>query len=226
MRPLFAFRPEPGWSITAENARATGLDVRGLPLFAVEPLAWEKADPSQFDGVLVGSANVFRHGGPGLRDFANLPVHVVGDATADAARVAGFMVARICTGGLQALLDTLAGRELKLLRLAGEERVPLVLPPGIGMETRVVYRTVPGSLDEETARSLHEGGVVLLHSAVAAAHFVAQCREHEIERGRLDVVVIGPRVAEACGAGWKSIHTAPAPTDSDMLALASPLCQN
>ena len=29
MKPLFLIRPEPGWSVSAETARAMGLDVHG-----------------------------------------------------------------------------------------------------------------------------------------------------------------------------------------------------
>ena len=146
MKPLFLIRPEPGWSVSAETARAMGLDVHGAPLFTIEPVAWDAPDPADFDGLLVGSANTFRHGGKQLAKLTKLPVHAVGEATADAARAAGFLIGRTGRGGLQNLLDELSKRELRLLRLAGADRVTLRLPDGIRVETRTVYRAVPEGL--------------------------------------------------------------------------------
>ena len=99
-------------------ARDMGLDVQGAPLFTIEPVEWEAPAPGQYDGLLVGSANIFRHGGKQLEKLTKLPVHAVGETTADAARTAGFLVGRTGRGGLQNLLDELSNRELHLLRLA------------------------------------------------------------------------------------------------------------
>ena len=109
LKPLFLFRPEPGWSVSAQTARAMGLDVHGSPLFTIEPVPWDAPSPTDYDGILVGSANVFRHGGKKLDKLTKLPVHAVGEATADAARRAGFLVGRTGRGGLQNLLDDLDG---------------------------------------------------------------------------------------------------------------------
>jgi uroporphyrinogen-III synthase len=38
----------------------------GAPLFAVEAVAWTVPDPQGCAGILAGSANLFRLGGPGL----------------------------------------------------------------------------------------------------------------------------------------------------------------
>ncbi|WP_345725598.1 uroporphyrinogen-III synthase [Qipengyuania proteolytica] len=224
MKPLFLLRPEPGWSISAETGRAMGLDVFGGPLFEVEPAQWEAPDPDGFEGLLVGSANVFRHGGDGLEAFSRLPVHVVGQATADAARNAGFVVGQVGRGGLQSVLDALDGRELHLLRLAGEDHVILAAPEGIRIETRVVYRTVPIELAD--AERLRAGGVVALHSGAAATRFAEECDRLGLERALIDLAVIGPRVAEMAGTGWRSIHIAEAAEDTQLLALAKALCQD
>ncbi|MFA6219454.1 MAG: uroporphyrinogen-III synthase [Erythrobacter sp.] len=225
MTPLFLFRPEPGWHGTARAARAMGLTVRGAPLFTIEPVAWDVPGPQDYDGLLVGSANVLRHGGEGLEGLHGLPVLAVGEATADAARAAGFAVTLTGRGGLQPLLDDLAGCEMRLLRLAGEERVALIAPQGIAIETRVVYRAVARALPADEVQPLAAGGVVALHSAAAARHFAAECARLGIERSSIALAVIGPHVAEAAGQGWHSIHIAIAPDDSEVLALATALCQ-
>lgn len=225
MKPLFLLRPEPGWSISARTAQDMGLDVHGAPLFEIQPAEWEAPAPEDFDGLLVGSANVFRHGGTQLERFTKLPVHAVGEATADAARAAGFLVGQTGRGGLQKLADKLAGRAMRLLRLAGEDRVALDLPDGITMETRVLYHAAPQALADEDAALLARGGVAALHSGAAAVRLGAELDRLGLARSVIDLAVIGPRVAELAGEGWRSIHIAAAPGDSELLALAHTLCQ-
>ena len=69
---------------------AFGLDAVAIPLFR------DRADclgrpPTQgsFEGLLLTSANAVRHGGDQLERLRGLPVYVVGEATAEAARAAG-----------------------------------------------------------------------------------------------------------------------------------------
>ncbi len=224
-RKLFLFRPEPGWTQSAEAARATGLVVDGAPLFDVEPVPWDAPDSSGFDGLLIGSANVLRHGGPALGEFQHLPVYAVGKGTARAAGAAGFAVAAVGSGGLQPLLDELAGRSLRLLRLAGARRAALIPPPGIALEERAVYRAVPRPLDEALGQKLATGGVVALHSGEAARVLISEFDRLGIDRGRLALAVLAPRIAELAGAGWQSVYIAERPTDGELLVLARALCQ-
>ena len=86
MRRLIVLRPEPGASATVERAQALGLDAFAIPLFRVEPIAWTAPDAGQFEGLLLTSANAVRHGGDQLERLRGLPVYVVGEATAEAAR--------------------------------------------------------------------------------------------------------------------------------------------
>lgn len=225
MKPLFLLRPEPGWSVSAETAQAMGLDVHGRPLFTIEPVAWEAPAAKDYDGLLVGSANVFRHGGKQLAGLTKLPVHAVGDTTADAARRAGFLVGRTGRGGLQNLLDDLGNRKLHLLRLAGEDRVTLRVPDQLEVDTQILYRAVPEALSEDDLAILRDGGVVVLHSGAAAERLKVEFDRHGLARDLVDLAVIGPRVAEMAGAGWRSVHIAEAPGDSELLALAQALCQ-
>ena len=223
MKPLMLLRPEPGWSISADTARAMGLEVIGGPLFTIEPVAWEAPDSGDYDGLLIGSANVFRHGGDQLRRYVKLPTHVVGETTAETARQAGFLTGRVGRGGLQSVLDALEGRKLRLLRLAGEGRVPLCVPDGIGVDTRVVYRAEPAAIED--ADRLQDPCVVALHSGTAAERFAQECERLSVDRSLLDLVAIGPRVAELVGEGWHAIHIAEQADDARLLALAKDVCQ-
>ena len=225
-RPLFVFRPEPGLRVTLETAAASGLQAIGCPLFEVEPVAWSPPDSQDFDALLVGSSNVFRHGGRGLDRLAGLPVYAVGEATADSAREKGFRVARTGRGGLQAILDDLGPRDMTFLRLAGEAMVELVAPPGITIVTRIVYRMRPLPIEETIAKRLSRGGVALLHSGVAATRLLEECKRISVDRSGVTIAALGPRIADLAGDGWQAVHTASQPVDAQLLALAKALCND
>ena len=222
--PLVIVRPEPGCAATLAAARSMGFDARGFALFAVEPAEWAAPDPADFDVVLAGSANVFRLGGPELARLAGLPVHAVGETTADAARAAGFLVAATGAGGLQPVLTALAPGT-RALRLAGAERVALTPPPGVTMVERTVYAARPLSLPDGLVQLLREPAAIALHSAEAARHFAAQVDRVGIARAHLALVTIGPRVTAAAGSGWATVLTADSPSDPALLAKARDLCQ-
>lgn len=219
MKPLLIVRPEPGCVETVAAARALGLEAHGAPLFAIGPVDWTLPEGA-FDALLAGSANAFRHGGAGLAKLRALPVHAVGKATAEAARQAGFAVSTIGEGGLQNVLDQL-DPPLRLLRLAGAERVALTPPAGIALTECVVYAAVPLSLTNRPDGPT----VVALHSAAAAQHFAAECDRLSLDRHLLSLACIGPRVAAAAGESWAEVRAASVPTDAALLALAAEMCQ-
>ncbi|MCW1404127.1 uroporphyrinogen-III synthase [Novosphingobium sp. MW5] len=221
MSAVLILRPEPGCAATLAAARGMGLAARSAPLFAIEPREWN-VPTAPFDALLVGSANAFRHGGAQLETLCHLPVHVVGEATAEAARAAGFTVAGIGSGGLQGVLDGIAPGT-HLLRLSGEERIELNPPTGVSIDEVVVYASVPRPLDPA---ALNGNPLVLLHSAEAARHFAAECDRLAIDRAALSLATIGPRVTKAAGSGWRALETAAQPSDAALLALAARMCQS
>lgn len=222
MMPVLVLRPEPGCSASVRAARELGLDARAAPLFAVEPREWTAPDAHGFDGLLVGSANAFRHGGPTLAALRGLPVHAVGEATAEAARAAGFTIALTGSGGLQGVLDKVPAGT-RLLRLAGEERIALSVPDGVRMTELVVYASLPRPFDPAL---LTDGALILLHSAEAARHFASECARLGINRSAVALATIGPRVTSAAGGGWLQVETADKPSDAALLALARRMCQS
>ena len=223
MAALIVIRPEPGNAATVAAARELGLAALGCPLFAITARPWDLPDPAGFDAVLAGSANAFRLGGAGLARLAALPVHAVGAATAEAARAAGFTVAATGSGGLQAVLEAIPAGT-RLLRLAGEERVRLVPPPGVGMAERVVYASEPLPMPPDLVAALHRPAVIALHSGEAARHFAAECARCGIAPGDHALVTIGPRVTAAAGPGWRLVAEAPSPAELPLLAKARDLC--
>lgn len=224
-RPLALLRPEPGWSASAAQARALGLEVIGHPLFVAEPIAWRPPE-GRFDALLAGSSAVFRHGGAGLAALRHLPVIAVGESTARAARAAGFTVAESGGGGLQALIEAHGGGARRFLRLGGEERVALTPQAGQEITEIAVYRMVPRSIEPGFAAQLAaRRPLVSLHSAAAARHFGSELARLGISRAELFVIALAPRVAKAAGLGYAALHIADAPRDAALLAKAAALCK-
>lgn len=226
MKPLIILRPHPGDRATSERAEALGLETIVVHLQQVETLDWAIPEGG-FDGLLIGSANAIRHAGPKLDELRHLPVYAVGEQTAQAARNAGLVVASVGTGGLQRVLDLLAGgRPLKLLRLAGEERIELAPPPCVKIEEATLYRLADRQPEPGEILSFANPAVIALHSASATRRLKQLFDENALARDRSHLVALGPRIAEPAGEGWAGIHVAAAPDDGALLALACQICQD
>lgn len=216
MKKLVILRPEPGASLTFERAVEAGLEPVKLPLFAVEPVAWQAPDPGEFDGLLVTSANAIEHGGEELARLKALPVHAVGPATAEAAANAGFTVATTGQLGLRSLLSSIS-TDLRLLHIGGEDRID---PRRAWQKIApiVVYRARPLDLAEP---HLLEQAVVLVHSPRAGARLA----ELDFDKSGTAIAAISEAVAEACGQGWKEVASLLHPNDGALVALAARLCE-
>lgn len=221
---LLALRPEPGLAATLERARDLGLPITGQPLSAIRPLAWDCPDPAEIDGLLIGSANAILHGGPELACLTAKPVFAVGEATAAAARAAGFTVAMTGSGGLQGVLDAISA-PCHLLRIAGEEHVPLTPPAGVTFAEVIAYCSEALPLDPASPLLASGEALVLLHSAATAAHFAAEVDRLGLDRARITLAALGPRIAVAAGEGWAAIHTSATPDERTLLQLVFDLCQ-
>lgn len=217
MRRLLVLRPEPGASATAERARTLGLEPVLMPLFEIEPIAWTAPDPAGFDALILSSANAVRFGGGALNKFLALPVHAVGEATAEAARGAGFTVSTVGEAGVDELLVSL-GAELRLLHLAGEDRrAPTDVRQRI--QSIAVYRSREIEAPDVSEAS---DAIALVHSPRAGARFAELMRD----RGSVAIAAISPAAAEVVGGGWQSVQSADRPNDDALLALAAELCNN
>jgi len=215
MRRVLVLRPEPGAAATVELARACGLEAIAVPLFKVEPVAWETPDAATFDALLLTSANALRCGGPGLKALRGLPVHAVGEASAGAARSAGFDIASAGEAGVERLLGSI-DPDLKLLHLCGEDR-----RSAEGMRQAITPVTVYRSraIDAPDLAGA-PGTVALVHSSRAGARLAALIGE----RGSIMVAAISAAAAAVVGGGWAAVETAERPSDDALLALAARLC--
>ena len=216
MRRLIVLRPEPGASETVEHAQERGLDAVAIPLFAIEPVAWDVPDPAEYDGLLLTSANALRCAGPGLKQLRMLVVHAVGAATADAARASGFNVATVGSGGADALLASV-DPSARFLHLCGEDRrMPAAAAQAI--TPVAVYRA--RALDPPRELADLRDAVVLVHSPRAAARLA----ELVPDRTGICLAAISLAAAEAAGSGWAAVEVAELPTGDALLALAEQLC--
>jgi uroporphyrinogen-III synthase len=213
VRKLLLLRPEPGLSASVERARSLGLDAIACPLFRVEAVTWDAPDPHGFDALLLTSANAVRHGGPALDKLKALPVHAVGEATAAAARKAGFWVEAVSDTNVADLLSSLPP-SMPLLHLAGSEHRSAEHPT---LSRRIVYSST--EIADPALPSLEEL-VIAVHSPRAGLRLTELARA----RGQAALAVISAAAAEACGLGWERVEVAERPTDESLLALAARLC--
>lgn len=219
MTRIIVLRPEPGAAATLRRASERGLEAHAIPLFDIEPVEWLVPDPSDFDALLLTSAKAVRHGGPGLELFRGLPVHSVGEATARAARDAGFTVATVGDSDVNGLLGSI-DTNLRLLHLCGEHRtVPDAARHAI---TPIpVYRARAREHVEIEAAA---GSVALVHSPRAGTRLAELVDAQPIDRSTIIIAAISQAAAEAAGGGWAAVDTAATPTDEALLALAERLC--
>ena len=217
MTRVLVLRPEPGAGATVARAHALGLDAVAVPLFEIEPVDWKAPEASGFDALLLTSANAVRFGGGQLQRFRGLKTYAVGEATAAAAREAGFHVVGTGDAGLDGLLESIEPH-LKLLHLCGEERRE---PEHARQEIKAVavYRSVE---IEEPMLRLSADSVALIHSPRAGLRFA----ELVTERDSVAIAAISCAAAEAVGSGWRAIESAAQPNDQALLALAARLCNN
>ena len=215
MRRVLVLRPEPGASATVAKARAMGMDAVAAPLFEVEPIAWEAPEASRFDGLLLTSANALRHGGVGLTMLRGLPAYAVGEATAEAAREAGFDIAATGDSGVDRLLASIEP-DLKLLHLCGEDRrEPTEATQAI--TPVAVYRAVPIEMPDLPEAT---DNVALIHSPRAGRRFAELVQD----RGTISIAAISRAAADAAEQGWRTVQVARQPSDDALLALAASLC--
>jgi uroporphyrinogen-III synthase len=214
MRRVVVLRPKPGASETVKRARELGLEPVSVPLFEVEAVEWTMPDGA-FDGVLLTSANAVRQAGEQLQKLRALPAYTVGEATAEAARDAGFDVAATGDDGVERLLGSI-DPGLRLIHLCGEDRKSA---PDARQEIEpvAVYRSK--AIQAPTLGDVN-GSVALVHSPRAGSRLGELVKD----KASIAVVAISKAAANAVGEGWEVVTAADKPTDDAVLALAAELC--
>jgi uroporphyrinogen-III synthase len=220
--PVIIVRPQPGASATAARLHAAGQKALIAPLFAAGPLPWLPPDPTGFDALLLTSANALRHGGPALVHYHGLPCWCVGAATAAAAAIAGFAVARIGDSNAEDLLAQPDAAGRRWLWLAGARHQPLAAPIGGVLTVVPVYASADLPAPDALLTALVQPAVLLAHSAAAAQRLQGMVTHKD----RHHLVAISAAVATAAGHGWRSCTWPDQPDDSEMVAKAAMLCMD
>lgn len=233
MRVLIT-RPRDDAEPLAEALRAQGVDTLIAPLLAIRPIADATLDLAGVQALLSTSAN-------GVRAFArmsaarDLPVFAVGDATAEAARAAGFARVESASGAVDDLASLVRTRlepaRGALLHAAGADVAGDLAAAlaGAGFDVRRValYRAVKARrLPAAAARALAEGALdaVLFFSPRSAATFVSLARKAGVEPAlaRLDALCLSEAVAQVVReTAWRSVAVAARPDQPALLQLVS-----
>lgn len=220
---VLVLRPQPGADETAARARIMGLAATVAPLFAIRPLRWTMPD-EPVDAVMLTSANGARCGGDGLTPCLGRPCYAVGDATARAAREAGFADIRTGPADGAALLAQMLGDGIAAaLHPCGADHIALSDPHVRIIDLPVYVAEPAGALSPSAAAALNHGALALLHSPRAAALFATLVGP---ERACIRLAAISEATARAAGDGWASVEVASRPRDEALLELAVKLCQS
>ncbi|MCW2392890.1 uroporphyrinogen-III synthase [Sphingobium sp. B1D7B] len=221
-RPYLILRPQPGSDASAAKAAALGLEVVQLPLFEVVAVHEEPLPQGPFDALLITSANGARYGGEALACFPDLPVYVVGEASADAVREAGHPDVIIGGGDAASTVPMIVGAgHRRILHVCGEETRPFD-PLDLSITRHICYRTEARDMRRYTKMLVTmPPSVIAVHSPAAGRRLNAlmppACRNHFL-------IAISQAAADATGSGWRRVSVAQEPNDSALLRLATSLC--
>lgn len=216
---LLVIRPQPGADATASRAKAAGFDAVVMPLFAIEPVAWDVPSVGDHDVLMLTSGNAVRQAGDGLQRLKDLPTYVVGTATAQAAEKARLAIAGVGDAGVAAIISTMkAAGHRRLLWLAGEDRVDAAMPAGMTVDICTVYRSAAISEPTDFADIVVSCDAIMLHSPRAALRFSSICDAHKIERARVRIAALSAAIVASGGNGWQEVITATHPNDATLLS--------
>ena len=212
-------RAQPEADRTAERVRARGAEAIVAPLLTIVPCGYDTST-SGAQAIIFTSTNGVR-AFPDARGARERLVLAVGDATANAAREAGFVNVRSADGDANALVD-LAKRELdpangKLVHVSGDhvggDASGKLRAAGFSVDWRLAYASIAAMVLPDAL--LGPLDVVLFHSTRAAETFAALGAPNA---DKLTAGCLSESVAQAAArTSWKRIITAPYPREDDLL---------
>ncbi len=212
-------RAQPEADRTAERVRARGAEAIVAPLLTIVPCGYDTST-SGAQAIIFTSTNGVR-AFPDARGARERLVLAVGDATANAAREAGFINVRSADGDANALVD-LAKRELdpangKLVHVSGDhvggDVSGKLRAAGFSVDWRLAYASIAAMVLPDAL--LGPLDVVLFHSTRAAETFAALGAPNA---DKLTAGCLSESVAQAAArTSWKRIITAPYPREDDLL---------
>ncbi len=230
-------RPREDALVVAKELAAQGVETIVEPLFEIVPRVANDLDLDGAQALLLTSAN-------GVRALAAAsprrvsPILAVGEATAAAARAAGF--ARVEAAGAAAgdvvALAALAEKRCDpragaLVHVCGSvvagDLAGRLAARGFTVRREVLYEARPAAaLSGAAVTALSQGAVdaVLLFSPRTAKAFVRLAEEAGVRAalGLVEALCLSPAVGEAAGAvAWREVRVADRPNQAALLALVA-----
>ncbi|VTO19709.1 uroporphyrinogen-III synthase [Brevundimonas vancanneytii] len=224
IRRVWVTRAEPGAARTADRLTALGFTPLVAPLLTLAPLpgALDAAPaPAAVAALALTSPNGVEAFAPLIPRFRDHPVFAVGDATAEAARAAGFADVRSAAGDIHALarLITAAAPPGPLLAPGAREPagdLPALLPD------RPVHRLPVYAAFETQAPAPELFDAVMLHSPRAARALAADL-PRAASSGRVAICISEAAAIPLRPFDFAQIRIAAAPDEPAMLsALGKP----
>lgn len=231
---MLVTRPEPDATETAGRLAALGIEPVKLPLLRFEVLDTSLPDAKGFTAIAVTSSNALRaldERGV-LSRYLGLPLHAVGDRTAEVARKLGFAEVRSAAGSFGDLVEQLAHARISgpVFYPAGREisgdLARSLAPFGKMVITAPVYAMVqveavdPGLVAEMRGGTI---GAVLIYSRRTTESFVRLVSPElaPAARARLGMLCISEAVAAPLiDAHFVRIALADHPSEEAMMGLA------
>jgi uroporphyrinogen-III synthase len=225
---VWVSRAEPGAAATAGRLRKLGHEPLVAPVLEIRALPCAIG----LDGVGAIAFTSLNGVGafPATEAAKALPVFVVGDTTAEAARAAGFGEVRSAAGdgaALAALIATVRAPDQGAVLVARAREAAFDLEgalaaAGIVARTAIVYESAPASPQAGVREALKAEPpleAVLVHSRRGAMQ-VARMLAGAPARERLSAFCISEAAAEPLrGIGLKSVATAAFPNEPSLLKL-------
>ena len=208
---ILVVRPQPGADATAARLAALGHEAIVQPLLTTRAVPWDVPVHSP-DAVILSSAAAVRLAGQQADSLKALPAHAVGEATAAAARAAGWPDVAVGPGTMQALLDRLPGGAY--LHLAGADLTHVTVPPSLSLSRVTVYETPLLPLP-----ALPDVDAVLLHSPRTARQFAREWDRLGGRRAHVRLLAISQATLAAAGSGWGAARAAAEPREPALLAM-------
>ncbi|AYG94680.1 uroporphyrinogen-III synthase [Brevundimonas naejangsanensis] len=224
IRRVWVTRAEPGAARTADRLAALGFTPIVAPLLTLAPLpgALDAAPTPESVAVLaLTSPNGVEAFAPLIPRFRDHPVFAVGDATAQAARAAGFADVRSAAGDIHALARLIAAEAPPGPLLAPGAREPAGDLPAL-LPGRPVQRLPTYAAFETHAPAPGAFDAVMLHSPRAARALAADL-PRPASSGRVAICISEAAAAPLRPFDFAEIRIAAAPDEPAMLsALGKP----
>ncbi|MGH7021584.1 MAG: uroporphyrinogen-III synthase [Brevundimonas sp.] len=225
MRPIrrvWITRAQPGAARTAARLTALGYEPVVVPLLTIRPLpdALDAApDFATVAALAFTSPNGVEAFAALTPDLRSRPVFAVGDATAEAARDAGFPDTRSASGDIHALARLISASPIDGLILAPGAREPAGDISAL-LPDRQIQRLPVYAAEETDAVPPADFDAVLLHSPRAAralAAALAAAPMPNAAENRLAVCISSAAATPLTALSFTEIRTADAPDETSML---------